>query len=140
MRVTKYRAWNKKKKSWLGVNLHMAVVDGMLYWQFGYGCEILSAEEKENIELSEYTGLKDKEGIEIYEGDIVKCVSMNDGNAFCDAWGHNKEGDSVAVPKVIEKDKEGIDWNWFCDIRESPEHWEIIGNLYENPELMEANK
>ena len=30
MRTIKFRAWDKKKKNWLGVNLQMSVVDGLL--------------------------------------------------------------------------------------------------------------
>lgn len=122
MREHKYRAWDKKQKKWLGVNLHMSVTDGCLWWQFGYGCEILSAEERENIELVEDTGLKDENGKEIYEGDILRIFDRN------------------YEVKIIETDSKMYIEYGYPDEHNGPcNFWsEIIGNIYENPELMEA--
>ena len=124
MREHKYRAWDKKQKKWLGVNLHMSVTDGCLWWQFGYGCEILSAEERENIELVEDTGLKDENGKEIYEGDILRIFDRN------------------YEVKIIETDSKMYIEYGYPDEHNGPcNFWsEIIGNIYENPELMEAEQ
>lgn len=132
MREHKYKAWDKKEKRWLGANLHMSVVDGLLWWQYGYECEILSAEERENIELVQYTGLKDKDGKEIYEGDIIKDYENWVG--------------------IVEWDKKDCFFNinypiqnetmMFDDAFDSnPErNAEIIGNIYKNPELKGEDK
>ena len=125
MREHKFRAWDKKRRKWLGVNLHMSVTDGLLWWQFGYGCETLPAEERDNIELVEYTGLKDKNDKEIYEGDILRIFDRNY---------------EVKV-KIVSGCKVYIDYGYSDEHNGPCNYWsEIIGNIYENPELMGANQ
>jgi len=80
--------------------------------------------------LVQYTGLKDKNGVEIYEGDIVRGICLT-------------HGDSIAVV--------GLDTAFgifYTDINYYPaaaflhcftmiqEHNEVIGNIFENPELL----
>lgn len=76
----------------------------------------------------QYTGIKDYEGKEIYEGDILKCKLHNDEyENYLIAW--NKE---YAEFEALNRDKSNFIcasiWNQF----------KIIGNIYENPELLEA--
>jgi uncharacterized phage protein (TIGR01671 family) len=73
----------------------------------------------EEFELMQFTGLLDKNGKEIYEGDILALV-----NGYCDvvkfersAWRWN-DGHNIL----------GVSWNL--------ESFEVLGNIYENPELM----
>jgi uncharacterized phage protein (TIGR01671 family) len=76
--------------------------------------------------LMQFTGLTDKKGKEIYEGDIIKFGSQLG---------------SISEVKFIEKnggflvkDKFG-DWKWLYDVLGSTNS-EVIGNIYENPELL----
>jgi len=72
----------------------------------------------EYYELMQYTGLKDKNGKEIYEGDILK--------------------NQVSELSVVKW--QGIGWNPFVDSmidHYKSYRFEIIGNIYENPELLE---
>ena len=132
MREHKYRAWDKREKRWLGVNLHMSVTDGLLWWQFGIGCSILSAEERENIELVEYIGQKDINEIELYEGDILK---DDHGRILLLEW--YKYGFSFkAITETNFLRARDIS-QWFENGERFPEK---IGTIYENPELMEIEQ
>ena len=132
MRQHKFRPWDKKRKKWLGVNLHMAVADGTLWWQFGYGCEILSAEECKNIELAEYLNQKDINGVEICEDDILK---DDYGRVLLVEW--YKHGFVFKAITETNFFRAREISQWFEDGETPPE---IIGNARENPELLKEAK
>lgn len=76
--------------------------------------------------LEQYTGLRDKNGKEIYEGDIVK-TAIGDWLPCNYTVGY---GDGYWFPLVeIEDGYNAID-------RYRPENFEIVGNIHENPELL----
>ena len=89
------------------------------------------------ITVQQYTGLKDKKKREIYEGDILKI--SNDGKFVPDlideTW---KEGEEFVVKIVRSKMGEYYGKNtktsWYSLL--DYENWEIIGNIFENPELL----
>ena len=92
-----------------------------------------------NIELMQYTGLHDKNGKEIYEGDIIKKVFYKYSN---DEFGH--KGFYELICKIIWQDGLGFT---FRKIRENeiemPEEYrepydEVIGNIYENSNLLKG--
>lgn len=82
-------------------------------------------EDTYSMPLMQYTGLKDKNGKEIYEGDIVEID-------------HDKYATFMWGPKIV-KYTEDAEWSPFdpSDERGSPaKEYIIIGNIYENPELL----
>ena len=113
MREIKFRAWDKIEKRMRQVN--MMGVSGKsydaLYFLEGNHLNI------ENAELLQFTGLKDKNGKEIYEGDIIK--------------GRNLEG----FYKIKEVKWDVNQWYPFAGHR-GYEDFEIIGDIYENKELI----
>lgn len=81
----------------------------------------------DEIELMQSTGLKDKNGKEVFVGDIIKCTRGCPHEVYLEKeYGGTFIG---GMPAVYLKDLgEGYTWT---------EHEEIIGNIYENPELLE---
>ena len=76
--------------------------------------------------VGEYTGLNDKNGVEIYEGDIVY-VSGEDENA-------NIEWENESSKFAIHFGGWSSDFDYFYG-----KDLEVIGNIYENPELTEED-
>jgi len=85
------------------------------------------ANQGQNVILMQYTGLKDKNGKEIYEGDIT-----NNGEVFWnDELGNEQFGFML---KDIYKNKYGIRELHYLDAFTNP--LEVIGNVWENPDLL----
>lgn len=86
-------------------------------------------------ELMQYTGLKDKNGKEIYEGDIFKNCG---GLIKLVVWKDN----GFKAKYTFKRRYQGEEWNEhsFTDLRDTEsKRWgvEIIGNIYENKDLLE---
>lgn len=132
--IPKYRAWDKELQTMLDVSL-IDFKKGVLvgeHWEFGE-TNFMSFGE---IVLMQSTGLKDKNGKEIFEGDII----TNGQNVMC-MKRHNTLGfyveekgevEFIAGCAVLEDFEE--------DAKEIADRLEIIGNIYENPELLEVEE
>ena len=145
----RFRAWNIKAKEMI-YNAEIAY-DGTNYsteWQIGENnndgwiycfADYLSREEEYRV--MHCTGLKDKNGRLIYEGDIVLFRSAFDKKAFFAEIKFGKaEGYECFFPKWHGKYIEETKYNpgWRKDIH----YWieqkiEVVGNIHENPELLE---
>ena len=81
--------------------------------------------------LGQYTGLTDKNGKRIFEGDIVKAQDEILGSPFCDGMNGKVVYDEAAY--FIEL-KDPMNSQWLYD---ECAVYEIIGNIHDNPELLE---
>jgi len=121
MREIKFRAWDNLRKKMLckGVKF-MIYEDGS--WS---GVDAISGGvlvEEDDI-LMQYTGLKDKNGKEIYEGDIVKFSGRG-------KW----------IVEWESGENDGYSWEGYSTpIKSDYKTFEIIGNIYENPELIKED-
>lgn len=115
MRDIRFRAWIKEEKRMVDVDMRYAA--GFFY------------DNKEDYEIMQYTGLKDCKGKEIYEGDILKFKRCKDSsNNYKEYVGEVTWSGCGFLP--MNDDHGGVLYTiWDRD-------YEIIGNQYENPELL----
>ncbi|MGK5512342.1 YopX family protein [Brevibacillus formosus] len=137
-RVVKFRAWDPdREKMMYPMVLNWWEDDGAL----AFRSEFVDREEPhectskypDEVELLQYTGLRDKNGKEIYEGDIWQ----NDGSVYVIFWSKEFAGFRT---KVVQSDYALIKGLVFTlrQYTEAVNVIEVIGNIYENPELLEA--
>jgi uncharacterized phage protein (TIGR01671 family) len=105
---------------------------------------LLAFETHEHIKFLQYTGLKDKNGTEIYDGDIISFPDMGE-----EGYEYKEGFDFTNVATVLFEDGRcGLE-NFQCDnsgvFEEMNDHdelistfksSEIIGNIYQNPDLV----
>ena len=120
MREIKFRAWTGKE-------MRFPPELGEWDWE---DCELFAGYNKKPTILMQYIGMHDKNGKEIYEGDIV---------IFDNVYDHRK-------PEVVECLEGAPGFSPFCDDEEAegcaiypdPDKCKVIGNIYENNELLEV--
>lgn len=91
----------------------------------------------DDVILMQSTGFKDKNGKEIFEGDIVNCGYLFNGSPFDELDEYEEEKGVVNLLNCGFSIKFKNDTNLFIDVIKSCEDIEVIGNIYENEELLE---
>lgn len=111
MREIKFRAWHKEKRNMYNVT-SLEFVNGTLPRWY-----------KKTYALMQYTGLKDKNGKDIYEGDILDHGDYVGG--FVVEW--QQPNNCGCCAEVC---------GWNIDLDFVPNRTKVIGNIYEHPDLL----
>lgn len=127
MREFKFRAWDKEKAAWVSVGFSIIGEVTVFDMLKGY-----SIENFKNIEIMAFTGLKDVKGRDVYEGDIVSRP-------------YHDDKDDETIRALVKWNSTFCGFEPFFD--QGPElynNWalmdfEVIGNIYQTPELWANN-
>jgi len=137
-REIKFRAWDKTSNCMdTEFSIH---ADGCLYQSARHRWDIsdIAIETAyEDLEVMQFTGLQDKNGKEIYEGDIILYNrGYVDDSRHDFMQGHNYE--------IIFKDGKFMPYNdklryqlGFDGMNGKCKNYEVIGNIYQNPEFLQ---
>ncbi len=119
MRELKFKGWNNEIKKM--IEPHDLYQNGIYWPKFG----------KRDLELMQYTGIKDKNGTEIYEGDIVLFHGQYDKKKLIEEVIFKYGSFFVAGYRIGEI---------FTILKNKNDVIKVIGNKYENPELLEDSQ
>jgi hypothetical protein len=114
MREIKFRAWDKENKRMIVFD-PLFIGDKGMYWK------------GDLLEPMQYIGLKDENGKEIYEKDII-----NTADGVCLVCWNEKLASFVLA-------KDGWMYDHYFGEEYEPENCKVIGNPYENPELLKGD-
>ena len=142
MRELKFRAWDGRNNEWLydfnkfgGFHLfgEIMVLGG---WLNG-----ISLKDWDKIIVQQYTGLKDSKGKEIYEGDLVRFLK-SDPTIISEII-YSPKSYGLCLVSLIENNITEKTERVECDLMRIRAAWgpqdfelEVVGNIFENPELL----
>ena len=130
----KFRAWH----------IHKQIMCEVIRIDFEQGIITLDLETDDNeyywmetdwsfsdAEIMQYTGCRDKNGIEIYEGDVIK-------DKYDKIWLVQRYvGAFVITNKIPDSDGQESTYSYFNNLSNHHFYFEVIGNVYQDPELLE---
>lgn len=125
--IPKYRAWDSAKKEMFKDTFAITESGQVVVVEQESVANSPDYVFVEHLVIMQSTGLRDKNGKEVFVGDIIKCTRGCPHEVYLEKeYGGTFIGGMPAV--YLKGLREGYAWT---------EHEEIIGNIYENPELLE---
>jgi uncharacterized phage protein (TIGR01671 family) len=149
MREIKFRGKNLNTKEWVygdllqwndgetAIGVHGQFIDDGYHFNENYD----KTPYVDETTVGQYTGLKDKNGKEIYEGDLIKAPSGRIYAVIFSTWKHEEKRD---FPKVIDLYEHtgwciSLDGVNPCELLDSEVcQGSVIGSVYDNPELLKG--
>lgn len=122
--IGKFRGQRKDNGEWIDGYLFVIWEKAYILWGTTNGVPNMIEVIPETV--GEFTGLPDRNGKEIYEGDVIKNI-LNDGTVNRDIV----EWNNKMFRFVIRDIKDSVSWGF-----DDTNNFEVIGNVFENPELI----
>lgn len=137
MSELKFRAWDLDYK-WMENNFHINSI-GIAHGEPSgfYDTANIEIEENPNLVVMQYTGVNDNKGVGLYDGDIVKTLHFMDQDDECHYLHFEiKWSDKFNGWAVIRSD--GTEMQLWVFNKSVNGYFYVVGNIYENPELLES--
>lgn len=135
--IPKFRVWDK-------YNQNMFANDELIIWNNNVyandskklSCNYLKGWSIDEEYLMQSTGLFDENGVEIFEGDILR---VSDEHSWLEVVSYNQEK-AMFVTEEINREFKVPETPLYDLFNTNIFKFEIIGNIYENPELLEVEE
>ena len=135
-REIKFRAWDEVRKNWLKEDEYIISSDGGVIDVFVHtnGIDVEILDVNEHAILEQNTGLKDKNDVPIFEGDIVKVFDGEDiEDPYCAYLEINYEQGKFYFHGAYAVTFDDVVEDEVLDV-------EVVGNIHENTDLLEETK
>ena len=131
--IQKFRAWDKKENKWVDYPIYIDA-NGDIYWEhYERGLQ-----EADDLIVMQYTGLKDKNGVEIFEGDWIRVETQEKDNGEFPIGYVVRANDEpemfIALPEQLKETGER-QYHLENLYKHYSDEFEVIGNIYDRNHL-----